>query len=531
MDRSGSRGCHGCCLGFDDRCGHGFDGCAGGFAPRFTPSFAGHRFPWGNFGRAIGREVFQGGALGHGRAVVTAVGWAVAAAVITVEIARGTAVTAVATAAEIVFIAGGFDGCAAFACLEEVHEGGGDVGGVETFFKEAFEQGVLAFEFTGLEHAAQFAGGGVGAGLLDFGLGRGFAPAHFDFGEALDLGDKEDFTSGGEGEGDTRAAGAAGAADTVKVVFGIVGQVVVDHDLDVIDVDAAGRHIGGHEEFEARFAELVHDAVAHGLAHVAVEAVGRVALGVQMIDEVVDHALGVTENDAQLEIVDVDEAGEELDFVAAIDLVVDLFDGGDGLRGLLDFDGLGIASVFADEVLDGLGHGGREENGLPFLGHALEDDFDVVAEAHVEHDVGFVEDDHFDVFEAKGAAAHVVHDAAGGANDDLDALFEAHELALVGLASVDGHGVDAAFEEEEFVDFLGDLDGEFAGGAEDEGLHGALAGFDFFNGGDGEGSGFAGAGLGLADDVVAGHEDGDGFGLDGGGFFVAQLVDGLQHFG
>lgn len=121
----------------------------------------------------------------------------------------------------------------------------------------------------------------------------------------------------------------------------------------------------------------------------------------------------------------------------------------------------------------------------------------------------------------------MVHDAAGCADDDLGAGLESGVLAFVGLAAVDGQGVDAAFEEGKFVDFFGDLDSEFARGAEDDGLDGAEVGIDFFDGGDGEGGGFAGAGLGLADDVAAGEEHGDGFGLDGRSFFEAELVDGF----
>src|SRR6185312_5450527 len=115
---------------------------------------------------------------------------------------------------------------------------------------------------------------------------------------------------------------------------------------------------------------------------------------------------------------------------------------------------------------DGFRNGGGEKNGLASFGGRLENRFNVIAETHVEHDVDFIKDDHFDRFKAERAAAHVVHDAAGSADDDLGALFKAVELAFVGLAAVDGQGHDAAFEEGEFVNFLGNLDGEFARGAE-----------------------------------------------------------------
>jgi len=65
-----------------------------------------------------------------------------------------------------------------------------------------------------------------------------------------------------------------------------------------------------------------------------------------------------------------------------------------------------------DQVADGARHRGGKENGLTFLGRILQNGFDVLAETHVQHHVGFVEDHHLQRVEADGAAPHVIHDAA-----------------------------------------------------------------------------------------------------------------------
>ena len=62
-----------------------------------------------------------------------------------------------------------------------------------------------------------------------------------------------------------------------------------------------------------------------------------------MIHQIVHHALGVAENDAELEVVDVHEPSEQLDFVAAIHLVINLLHRRHGERLVLDADLLGIA--------------------------------------------------------------------------------------------------------------------------------------------------------------------------------------------
>ena len=42
-------------------------------------------------------------------------------------------------------------------------------------------------------------------------------------------------------------AGPAGAANAVHVVLSVVGQIQVDHVGQLVDIDAAGRQIRGHQ--------------------------------------------------------------------------------------------------------------------------------------------------------------------------------------------------------------------------------------------------------------------------------------------
>ena len=50
-----------------------------------------------------------------------------------------------------------------------------------------------------------------------------------------------------QGDHDARLAGAGGAARAVEVGLVVVGRVEVDHAVDVVDVDAPGGHVGGHQ--------------------------------------------------------------------------------------------------------------------------------------------------------------------------------------------------------------------------------------------------------------------------------------------
>ena len=58
----------------------------------------------------------------------------------------------------------------------------------------------------------------------------------------------------------------------------VLGRVVVDDDVDVVDVDAAGGDVGGDEDVELAVAEVLERLLALALAQVAVDGGGLDAL-------------------------------------------------------------------------------------------------------------------------------------------------------------------------------------------------------------------------------------------------------------
>ena len=77
--------------------------------------------------------------------------------------------------------------------------------------------------------------------------------------------------------------------------------------------------------------------------------------------------------------------------------------GGDGVEGVGDGFGRGLAQTDLDgdrffegplgESFDFGGNGGREKEGLTFLGAEGDDAFDVGEEAHIEHAIDFIKDE------------------------------------------------------------------------------------------------------------------------------------------
>ena len=112
----------------------------------------------------------------------------------------------------------------------------------------------------------------------------------------------------------------------MDVVFGILGQLVVKDNIDVVHVNAARRHVGGDEDFDGPFAEEPKHSLAHGLGDIPVKSIGRVTPGKEFLGAFVDSALRVAKNDGEPWLLKIDNTGNEFDARTLPGLVADLGD-------------------------------------------------------------------------------------------------------------------------------------------------------------------------------------------------------------
>ena len=326
-------------------------------------------------------------------------------------------------------------------------------------------------------------------------------------------------------------ARAAGAADAVHVILAVVRQVVIEDHLDVIDVQPARGDVGGDEKLNRALAKLRHHALAHRLRDVAVQLVGDIAARREVLGELVHHHLGAAKDDAEFQVLQVDEPAERLDFETAVHLVIDLIDRRHGERLRFDLHLHRIAREGLDQVLDRPRQRGGEEDRLPLGGRLAEHFADVVDEAHVEHPVGFVEDDHLELVELQRAAVEVIHHAPGRADDDLRAGLQAAKLPLVRLPAVDRQLAHAALEGGELRHLLRDLHREFARGAKHQHLRRGERRVHALDRRNRKRRRLARAGLRLPHHVAARQQHRDRLRLDRRRLLVADFFDRLEQLG
>jgi hypothetical protein len=199
-----------------------------------------------------------------------------------------------------------------------------------------------------------------------------------------------------------------------------------------------------------------------------------------------------------------DEKGLLLALLDETDALLDLVGGGrrrgDGNLGR-------ITQELRGEAFDEFRHGGREEQRLAFRRDMFRDGAEGMDEAEVQHLVGFVEHEDFNVLEADGALFDQVDQAAGSSDEYVHAALKLADLrADLGAAANHRH----AQAEAGAVGFErgGNLAGEFAGRGQHEHARAlvrgrALVAEQLVEDRSSEGQRLAGAGLGEAHDIAA----------------------------
>ena len=305
----------------------------------------------------------------------------------------------------------------------------------------------------------------------------------------------------------------------------VVRWIEVNHQADVVDVQPAGGHIGGHQHPRVPGGEPVEGALALVLVEVTVDRGGLDSGPGQLLGQPGRAVLGPGED--QGAVGPPGDLGRDRHLVRGgqdehlvIRGLARLIHRGDGMQGR-------VGQVPGDQAVHVPVQRGGEQHPLPVrrcrveqLGHGGQ-------EAQVGHVICLVHDGDLDLGQAGRAAVDQVDEPAGRGDHDVHPAGELVDLPAHRGTAVDGGDPDAEPAAQR-GEHLGDLAGQFPGGDQDKpagraGL--AAAGLAGQPGQQrkAEGEGLAGPGLRAAQHVPARQRVGQGPGLDGEGCVDALL--------
>ena len=346
----------------------------------------------------------------------------------------------------------------------------------------------------------------------------------------LDLADRAHLVHADQRQRQPFGVAPSGSADAVDMDFGVGCHIDVDDGFQAFHVQATRGDIGCHQHRATAVGKLHQHLVAFALLQLAKQGQGAVTLRLQHGHQITALLLGVAKSQRALRPEMRQQFGHGIQSLAFAHLVTNLADFvGAVLR--LYLHRLRGAHELRCQLGDAFGVSGRKQQGLPVFGALAHHLGDVIEKAHVQHAVGFIEHQGVHARQTERATLQMVQDAAGRADHHIGAMFEAHGLAAQGHATAQGDHFDVLACAGQAPDFLGDLIGQFARGAQDHGLDGGTGrpgALQALNQRQPECGRFAAASAGLRDQVLPGQGQRQAGGLNGRHLGVAQLLEVLK---
>ena len=197
--------------------------------------------------------------------------------------------------------------------------------------------------------------------------------------------------------------------------------------------------------------------------------------------------------------------------------------------GTFNFNHFWIFSEFARQLAYRAVPSCRKQQRLARFGRGGDNGFNVVDKAHVQHAVGFVQHQHFQAAKIDAPAAHVVHQAAGGGDHNINRARQGFDLLSERRTAHQRYRAHPFHVLRVKLGVFFHLLGKLARGREHQHARAfarLLAAFDdFLQAGQQKSGGFARACLRRSHDVLVCQSGGDGLRLDGRGFFVARAFE------
>lgn len=288
----------------------------------------------------------------------------------------------------------------------------------------------------------------------------------------------------------------------MDVLLVVAGQVVVDDDGNLVNIDTTGQKIGGDENAGRTRTELGHDDVTLRLRGISVSGGdGEITLA-HLLGEPVDLLLGVAENDGLVDVQGLVQVAESIELpVLALNVDVELTDTFEGKLVLLDQNTDGVGHELTSDLEGLLSHGGREQTDLEVLGEGLEDIVDLILETARKHLIGLIEDEDLDVVGAEGVTAQKIDDTTGGTDNNVDSSVQ--DLLILLDVSSSNASVDLNLQVVSQVgDDLADLVGQLTSGGQDKGLDVGVGVVELLQNSKSESGSLTSSRLGLTDDIL-----------------------------
>ncbi len=246
-------------------------------------------------------------------------------------------------------------------------------------------------------------------------------------------------TLAGKGDCTPLLPGASGAANSVDVALGVLREIVVENEIEVVDVQTAGGNIRRDEEIRLSFLQVLDDPESLLLRQVANDVLRLVSVFTKAVGKLLAHCLRIREDQSRVRLLLAQKPKEKTELLVLGNVKDLLLHRIHGHTLGIDLDLHRVVHVLPRDVQDPRAQGSAVEHGDPlFFRRQLAEDFaNVRVEAHVEEPIRLVNDGNPEHAEVELFRLIEVEETARRRNNQVDALLERVLLRFVTDPPVD----------------------------------------------------------------------------------------------
>ncbi len=254
-------------------------------------------------------------------------------------------------------------------------------------------------------------------------IGRDFELGHLLFNQLLDSLEARLIFWAHQRDAFTVPIGPSCSPDSVHVVLLIRRHIIVDHQLNVVNVNASTDHIGRHKDGDLALTKGQHDLFALVLFQIRTDSIADDACFFQGSHHLRYRPLSAREDDAAFDISILEHTNQDIVLLMIKQNVSPLLDFFRRLREG-QFDRHGVLQQLMGQLVNAIRHGRRKQQGLPFFLAMVGNAHDVAQKSHVQHPVRLIEDQGHEFGQIDIAQIQMGQQPARCGNDDVRPFFE-----------------------------------------------------------------------------------------------------------
>ncbi len=237
-------------------------------------------------------------------------------------------------------------------------------------------------------------------------------------------GQEVSISRGNEVDGNSLSSETTWSTNSVNVLGSVVGEIVVDDQVDLLDIDTSSQQIGGDQNSWWSWSEFLHDVNSFGHFHLSSNFRDNKLVLSQFISQLVDSFLSVGENHTLGDdhvLVKLDQSSEFL--AVLLHWNVELLNTVQCQLLVLDQNSNWVLHELFSHLNDFWWHGGWEKTDLDVSGKVFENLSDFINESSAKHFIGFIENNDFQEISFQSFLFDQVFNSAGSTDNDLNTSF------------------------------------------------------------------------------------------------------------